>query len=713
MRKLLFKTVLILLLLLTIATATFYWLMQSQYAAQVVNYLLKQYSSAPVSVSSVEYSFPNQLLLQGIELGELNQQPIYIEHAEIWFSKDSILKKKLIIDSLLLSDLSLQDGLPALSLSLNTEIRQLAVAHLDYSDKDIVARDIGFQIRDPKIDWQKLGLSSNSDNEENTVAEQSSNQQVENAQSIATEENVTTSLNTLNKVDLLSSIYGKIQFSAAQVYWQGEAINNILLDTVLKPEDSTIYGLSFDWRDTQISGQAEEYKQGWSLINVTIDKLRVNQQEYSDLAHIDWPFFLSKVYHINSLDLLNSTLELPNIQLTNGNISIENVLLPFALDSQDKGYISLNAESIRYLNQIALEPSFKLHLNQESLAVDDFSANFKQGQIYLQGEFNQQSAHLDQLYINGLKWLEQDDSSAEILAAMSKAISSLNAVTIDQLKIDNSQVIQLKHSPHWQASGLTINGDKLELIRDASLGLWNGNLRIRAANASYKQLLTTQPSIEMNSNNGQWQLTDLFVPLENGLVEAVGEYRLNQVSQPWRIEASADGLPLQLLTPWLPKTIEPEGLTEFQLSLQGLAGDALMLQHSLTGELIGSIRESAISIANRESKLTGSKNTGIDGTATNIEIETDTAPTITVEQTNNHVTPFESSEVYIRADRGRIEVKPIKITGADLTGQLNASYDLAGEEEGKISLDLTYKCTQSQYDLITLEQSDKAICSSR
>ncbi|MCV6038573.1 AsmA family protein, partial [Escherichia coli] len=49
--------------------------------------------------------------------------------------------------------------------------------------------------------------------------------------------------------------YGEVQLAADQLYWNGEAFNQVLVDIDYKPQDSTLYGTSFNWRNSQISGQ--------------------------------------------------------------------------------------------------------------------------------------------------------------------------------------------------------------------------------------------------------------------------------------------------------------------------------------------------------------------------------------------------------------------------------------------------------------------------
>ncbi|MEZ9856660.1 AsmA family protein, partial [Vibrio breoganii] len=78
------------------------------------------------------------------------------------------------------------------------------------------------------------------------------------------------------------------------------------------------------------------------------------------------------------------------------------------------------------------------------------------------------------------------------------------------------QLIQLAQTPYWQVSGLHVEGHQVQLLQDRKLGLWQGKLMASANDASYQNILSAQPVVEMNSEQGKWTLTRLFAPLRNG-----------------------------------------------------------------------------------------------------------------------------------------------------------------------------------------------------
>ncbi|MDB1122507.1 AsmA family protein [Vibrio algarum] len=607
-----------LLLFVSCALLALYFAMQSPYTTKVTNHILKQYSPPPISVHEATFQFPNHLSFKGVEVKELQDENIIIEQVDIWVSTDSITESMPVIDSILINGLLLQDGIPDIPKIEPIKLRQLAITNLDYSDGEFISRDTDIQIENP------LYLNEN--------------------QPIP---------------------FGSIQYSAEQVYWHREAFNNVLIDLNYQEENSTVYGASFEWRGGAFSTQAEQYLDGWSLVNTTIDRLRLNTKQWDDIDTSDWSFITEKITHLNSLDILSSTIETPNFQASDIDLSLENISLINRVWQQKDGYISFSAESINYLNHLWLEPAFESYFDHDLISIEALNFEFEKGFVTTVGELTPNSAYLKNLDIDGVKWIYE---SPEDYTLISQYINSLDSLIIDDVKIRRSQFIQIATQPHWQFSGLSLDGKDLTLKKKNKTGLWNGQIRVTANNASFKNLVTSQPLITMQSEDGIWKLHEAFIPLEKGLIEATASYTLSQPSQPWRVEAFADGLPIELFSQWLDLPVEAEAIAEFQMSLNGLGGDALMLKHSLTGELVGSLRDSVLLQEN----------------------DSDIPKT----------TPFESSEFSVSADRGRIIIAPIQIKGEGLSGSLQGNIDLVQTEDNTILLQLIDGCINQSFDLV-------------
>ncbi|WP_413285444.1 AsmA family protein [Vibrio sp. MA40-2] len=648
-----------LMLILLCALIALYFALQGPYTTKFVNHLLKQYSSVSMSVYQADFEWPNHLSLQGVDLPDLQDEPINIEQVDIWINADSIARQALVFDSIKVNGVRLQHGLPAMADLKSLSVHQIAITNLDYSDENLISRDTNIQITNPSFQ----------DNTHNIP-------------------------------------YGQIQFSADQIYWQNEAFDDVLINANYQADSSTIYGASLVWRGSDISTQAEQYKQGWSLVNATVDKLRLTNKQWDNINAVDWSIFLNNIYHINSLDILNSSIETDMFKVTNGDLSLENITLHKTngyskleniatkevnstgesiskhnsrwkieqVWQQEDAYVSFGAESIYLFNHLLLEPIFESYFDKDLISISSLSVEFEQGIVRAVGELTPNNAYFKDLEIDGIKWIYE---LPENLPVIQQYLSSLNNLAIDRLKVSRTQFIQLAQKPNWQFSGLSIDGNNLILVKDNKTALWQGDIRLSANNVSFQQLLTSHPLITMQSNNGIWVLDEAVIPLEHGLINATASYNLTQPSQPWRMEIFADGLPIDLITQWIPLPIGLQGLAEFQVGLSGLGGDELMLRHSLSGQLVGSLRESLL-----------------------------------VDQQKGEPYPhyFESSDISINADRGRIKLDPVIITGDKISGQFIADVDLVEKDHNTVQLELTTPCSVLNYDLLNYDKDEQPIC---
>ncbi|WP_251372986.1 AsmA family protein [Vibrio gigantis] len=622
--------------------------LQTQYRADVANFFIKHTIEQPVLIEDLEYQAPYHITLMGITQSHPEKQaPLYIDKIDLWFSPDSLLEAKLVLDSVLISGLQLEaDNLTTLT-SVFTQpslkLHQLAINNLDFSTPEFNARDIDLQISDPT--W----------NDDNSLLP-----------------------------------YGKTQLSVSQLYWQGEAFDNLLIDLDLKPSDSTLYGASFDWRGAKISGQAEQYQQDWSLVNVTVDGLRLNKKQTQSLLSKEWDVAGIRINHINSLDILRSDIEWPNGHLAAFDASLENIKLPFELWRQQKALFSLQAEGFTVDDDIFIEPNIKLNLETNQILIEDFYTQFLQGTVQLNGEVTPSSIKLAQLDLQGIKWVTENQDKPLPAARLLPWLKELQQTSIDRLNVERTQLIQLAKKPYWQVSGLHMEGHQVQLLKDRKLGLWQGKLMASANDASYQSILSAQPVVEMNSKQGKWTLTRLFAPLRSGYIEANATLDFNQISKPWSIDISADGLPIAPMLQRLELPLDATGYGEFELQAAGLYGDSLMLGYSTTGQLTGSVRQGVMTFNDKLS-----------------ETSTDNV--------------FEIPELNANFDRGRFTLEPAHIIGASaaeqgeqriqtLNGEVSGELDLLKTEQHSLSIMLSDPCNQISGKLDQAEYSEINDC---
>ncbi|EID4376449.1 AsmA family protein [Vibrio vulnificus] len=591
--------------------------LQTRYASQVFNQL-SQFSGLGMQAESVHYQYPDHFSFKNVSF--THNEVSYVEQLEIWLSPELYANGRVQVASVLLDGLSLQTGLsrsPKTFIPSTVQIHQLAISNLDYADNQLSARGIKFQVKQPQ--WQR------------------SDQFIP---------------------------FGEIQFSAEQLYWQGEAFNQPLLDIDYKPQDSTLYGLSLSWRGAKVSGQAEQYPQGWSLVNVTVEGLDLSQQQLTSILAKPWERFGSQITHINSLDILRSSLALEDYRLINFELSSENLTLPFSLWQQQQGLISFSAESVQDQHNVWVELRIKLTLDPNTINVEEASAQWQQGNLLFSGTIKPDAIALDQLMVNNVKWAAEQPGEG---AWLWQWLENASYVSVERLNIERSQFIQLIRQPYWQLSGLNIDGEKLRLKQEQQLGLWQGKLRATAANASYQDILSSHPLVEMHSDDGLWQLDRLFAPLKQGYIEAYGQLQLNSLSKPWQATLNADGLPMGLLLSQLPLPFDLNAISSIDVSATGLGGDWAMFSHSLTGGIHARLHEAY---------------TPFD---------------------EGNILPLQVSEISLSMERGKLTLAPVKLQGPDIEGTIGGASDLTAPEQGGIRYQVKMGCQQLSGDMMSDE----------
>ncbi|NAX21929.1 AsmA family protein [Vibrio sp. V39_P1S14PM300] len=590
-------------------------LLHTTYLTPLTNQALAHSRFSGLSAESVEYQYPLHLTLNNATYRQ-GEQTWYLPQLAFSVSPRLVKAGKLALDTLLIDGLNIRQPQSLSAILQTLDIGQLALQHLDLASGALSARDVDVQIAHPE--WHTGWLP-----------------------------------------------YGTIQLSAAQLYYQGEALNQLLIDADYRAQNSTVYGASFRWRNANVSGQAEQYPHGWSLVNVTVSGLDINDADTLDHALAVLAPLHQHVSHINSLDLLSSSFTLAGAQFNNLDASLENLDLTRSWWQQSKGYLSFDAESIDYLGQQLISATAKLHFDDDRLTVDDFDADFKQGRVQLSGTIRPHSATLQSLQISGIKWLE--DTPA--LAALAEKIRALQQLSIAQLDINRSQIIQLDQKPYWQLSGLNVDGQQLELIRNGQPGLWNGELEISANSLSYGPLIASQGVVNTHSQKGDWQLERLFIPLEQGYIEGSGRWQLNEDGAPWQLTLSGDGLPLASWLTWFDVPLTGSGLSEFNLDAQGLSASRALLTHSLSGQLSASVREGHLA-------LTGQP------------VRPPYAQDFTLEQ------------LTVSADRGRLTLRSEALSGPQMTGSVRGEIDLVNPSQGHLWLRMHSPCQRLDADLV-------------
>ncbi|RTZ14583.1 AsmA family protein [Vibrio aquaticus] len=609
--------------LFALSAAALYAVMQTRYATQVVNGFFNYFSSQPITTSQVEYTPPLKFSLSDVTIGE-DEQRILLPKLTLWLNQIPWQDDQLVVDSLLIEGATLDLQTFKIEAPKQVKLHQLALKQTDISSANWSVRGLNLQVDQPVWLSEKQTLP-----------------------------------------------FGDIQLSAEQLYIQGEALDGLLVDLRYQPQDSTIFGSSFVWQGAKISGQAEQYPHGWSLVNVTVDQLNLpesNQLEtlLSTLGKLHLP-----VSHINSLDILNSSFNYADWRFEQLDASLENLYLNHSFWQQQQGYASFNAESLTNGELRLISPRSSLSLDPERIQIEEFDADFKQGRVQLKGSLTPNEVALEQLSISALKWLEETHT---LLPTVQGLLTPLDKLTIQSLDIENTQLIQVERKPYWQLSGLNIEGNDLILVDGQHQGLLAGNLEASANAVNIDTLIATQAHLTASANQNKLILERAFIPLEQGYIEASGMWDRSTLSAPWQLSLHADGVPMEhhAIQQALPFTLT--GQSEFEVELSGLSGDYSMLSHSVSGDI-------------------------------NVHLHQVSLNARSVDGEQHYSQPLDIEQVKVHVDRGRIT-----IDGKSDTTHLAGQADLTKAEYATILLKSHQPCLELWSDILNRANVIKKTC---
>lgn len=592
-------------------------LLHTKYAKPLILVGFNQLSSIDFASEYVDYQYPNLLTFTNVVVELPDDSSVHADKLLLWFGIPLSVDKPIRIKELLLSGTTLKPLRWPHNEFRWWQIDNIALEHVDYSDDDWIINDLQLQL-------QKLELD-----------------------------------------DTFTPQQTEFQLQASQLYYQGESLTQLLVNGHYQPNQSVIYGASFMWNDAKISTQAQQENQTWSLVNATIEKLDYdfNSQWLRKVSTLK-----DTIGHINSLDILNSNLSYHNTKLINLNASVENLDLNRNILDQDNAYLSFDSDSLVWQDFQFVEPTLELSIDMGKIQLSDLDTNLEQGRIQASGEISNKAIRLQQLHLDGIKFIQEKPIS---LTSVIDPIwfKRIESISIDNLSIARGQWIQLYSTPHWQLTGVNIKSKNLIIKQNNRWGMWQGQLTASINSASYDQILANQLVIETESNNGLWQLKRLVVPLKDGFAQAKASLNFVAASQPLLAEVQALSLPVSLVNYLL---INPNndllfsGKVDLTLNLDALIADELAFSKTATGQIRAQFHQTKIA-TNKQ------KNSAID------------------------VSPLALS-----LQKGEITLEPIYLEGNRIKGQAGGTSSLTELEISPLTLNIQAACNKSyEVELLT------------
>ena len=136
----------------------------------------------------------------------------------------------------------------------------------------------------------------------------------------------------------------------------------------------------------------------------------------------------------------------------------------------------------------------------------------------------------------------------------------------------------------WQLTSLDGYGTNVQLARDHKWGVWNGDVKINAAAATFNRVDVRRPSLALSANGSSVNITELSAFVEKGMLEAtavVGQTPDRTV----RVSLNGRGVPMNVLQQWGWPALPIAGDGNLQLSATGRIQADAPLKPTVDGEL--------------------------------------------------------------------------------------------------------------------------------
>lgn len=630
--KLIATAVILILLALTILLA----LLHTRYATAMITYGINVFSPTPFSAKHIGYSIndPWRLTLQQPQITGPSSRPLTAEQVEIWLTPAKLFYPGWHFDTILVDGLSVTPDLPLPTIPALSASR-LALTNFNLQTPDLRLRNSQLQLDNWHSQPQGWGQFS-----------------------------------------------GDFQLSAEEFRWQQLTLSNLLLDGDHYERHWKLYGFSFDWQHASLNGQAEYLTPLQETATLRLHQLTISGLQLQEpfglnvlKPHFSQLTSLAPNIDIRRLDVLSSSIEHPDFTLNDASLSLQNWHWPTSYWQQQDAFLSLSADSLRWHGTVMETPLIELGFSPQQITIAGASAKLLEGYIRADGAFTPDMLALNQLTINGIKWFLADNWPAQLQDA-SKYFDDISLTALD---ISHAQITAPHPDMPFQLSGLNASGQDLILKRHGRSGLWQGELTASAGLASVNSITMDEPLLAMRSQSGLWQLSQLLIPFRHGLLEAEGQVALNRDGLPWQLNLAADSIPASVLPKWLQLPLPVSGAMDIELAAQGLGQHATGLAYSLSGELKGEFRRLQL-------ERHSTAQLWQQWSRENISAWPGGQP--------GHGSPLTASPLHVRADRGRLTIRPLSVSGPDFSATLQGLWDLASPAAQSVELKATQGCRQ-------------------
>ncbi|SKA46936.1 AsmA family protein [Photobacterium toruni] len=634
------KFVLVFMLIIVVSLTTLIGLLHTRYNEPLLNLVLAQISPYQVFAKKIDYDIrsPYHITFEHAEITQHQQVFINADSIQLWLSKSSFTDHKLVFDSVQLNNIT------AVNMPLFSQSPPITVKRLILNNTNIHTPE--FKIKHGVIEmdnWQTP--------QPNTSWWQSFN--------------------------------GSFKMNATSVKWHQLQLQQLLINAKKHDQQWQFDGISGRWHQATFTAQAQLDNHNHSL---TVDQLTISRFHLQDQQLLNtWrqqfsqPMPMLKTIKFNRVDVVNSSIELPQWGADDINLSLENWQWPLTYWQQQNSRLSFSARHAQWQQLNFEQPLAELQFMPQQIISHGISAHMMDGAVRIDGWIDPQQLFINQFKASGIKWFVSKDWSQK----WQQWQQQYTDIIVKKLSINNSQITSSASAIPLQLAGIDIDAQDTVLKQNNQWGLWQGNIEANLGFGSINQVIINQAIATMHSNAGQWQLDKLTLPFKDGILKARARISLEKPQHPWQLTLMGDTMPAQILYRWLALPLPLTGAIDTQIKLNGYARSWADFNTHLTGSANVTSRQLALNNITPQQLLA-------QWQQPNFTVENQPAATPSVALPLQLTTP----PLILTAHDGTIQLSPSTITGNDFRLNMMGQWNFTTAQQQQLQLILTTGCQQ-------------------
>lgn len=502
--KFLGKLLIWLLIALLLVMLAFYFLLQTRWGARQISHWLSDNTAYQVTFDAMDHRFssPSHILLKNVTFGR-DGKPATLVAKDV----DIGLSSRQITDPLHVDTILLQDG--TLNLSPSNAPLPFAADRLQLRNMALNSPETGWELSAQRVFGGVAPWSPE-----------------------------------------VGNVLGKkahIQMSAGSLSLNGVPATNALIEGDINGGEVTLTTVGADMARGSLTGNARRNADGsWVVDNLRLNDIRLQ----SDKSLLDFMAPLTTVpsLQIGRLDVTDASLQGPDWAIADLDLNLRNLTLSNGGWQSTDGKISLNASEFIYGSLHLLDPILNAELSPQGIALRQFTSRWEGGMVRSSGNWlrSGNALVLDDAVIAGLEYTLPENWKTLWMTPLPEWLQS---ITLKKFGASRNLVIDIDPKFPWQVTALDGYGANLQVVKNRQWGVWGGSATLNGAAATFNRVDIRRPSMALNADASNVNVTELSAFTEKGILEATATVS-QQPQRHTSVTLNGRGVPLNILQQW-------------------------------------------------------------------------------------------------------------------------------------------------------------------